>query len=515
MKDSRELVSGLLYQRLSDAEQAVLADWIVASPDNAREFVVETFLDWAMRDWFSGQAALRSLTPSQATLSSRWLTPARRWRKAICLAAAAAIAFAVMLLFRSSFENTDSPTLLASLGDCWSTASRQPERGVFERGTYELTKGQVLIGFEHGGQLLVEGPATFAIREPKLVALERGKAVSICRTKRSYGFTVCVPGGAVRDLGTEFGVVVSEMGTSETHVFEGEVELVPDRRFATSRAIVRAGQARKLSGLTGMQESVAWRPAGFVRLVDFQIARERAANALSANWEALYHELRTDPDLLLWCDMNPVTDAKELVNLASFARKSVEVSGGSEQLTFEPGRIPTNNSLSARRAAPLPQVEISGAFRCLTLAAWIKLDPAQPANKHRGLLMSGWDTPGHVHWQFKSDGFRFTFPINDRGQHVIYDAPAPAAFDGNWHFVATAFDGQSAHIVRHFFDGAVVAERAVEGGRQLLQLGWCTVGGWSKHADDPRPLNGQIDDLFVWSRALDAEEVMRLYRQGK
>lgn len=115
---------------------------------------------------------------------------------------------------------------------------------------FELTAGFVQITTRRGAEALLQGPAMIElIDSPNAIRLHHGKLVGICETPSSKGFLVRTPHMDVHDLGTRFGVVVSEQA-SRTRVIEGEVEVrstrlladdVPTRLLAGQAAAVDAG----------------------------------------------------------------------------------------------------------------------------------------------------------------------------------------------------------------------------------------------------------------------------------
>ncbi len=99
-------------------------------------------------------------------------------------------------------------------------------RDLFDDDTIVLDSGLVVIEYETGARVVLEGPATYHVNGRNGGDLRGGKLVARVDTEQSRGFTVLIPGASIVDLGTEFGVVVSpEVGT-EVAVLTGEVELV-------------------------------------------------------------------------------------------------------------------------------------------------------------------------------------------------------------------------------------------------------------------------------------------------
>ena len=87
----------------------------------------------------------------------------------------------------------------------------------------KLESGLVQVRFSSGVDVLIEGPAELMLISDMSAKLNRGK-VSVKVPKSMKGFEIFSPQGRVLDLGTEFGVTVSDEGVMDVVVFDGEVE---------------------------------------------------------------------------------------------------------------------------------------------------------------------------------------------------------------------------------------------------------------------------------------------------
>jgi hypothetical protein len=115
---------------------------------------------------------------------------------------------------------------------------------------YALASGLLEISYDTGAKIIVQGPATYEVESKdggylsvgKLTAKVEKKGNDECRmmndklrTVRNgiqhsslstqHLFAVRTPTAVVTDLGTEFGVEVSETGVTTSHVFRGSVRL--------------------------------------------------------------------------------------------------------------------------------------------------------------------------------------------------------------------------------------------------------------------------------------------------
>jgi hypothetical protein len=88
-----------------------------------------------------------------------------------------------------------------------------------------LTAGFAEVTTRHGAIAILEAPATIELlNNDNALRLHTGKLVGICQTPSSKGFAVKTGYANIVDIGTEFGVEVTDTGV-QTTVFVGEVEI--------------------------------------------------------------------------------------------------------------------------------------------------------------------------------------------------------------------------------------------------------------------------------------------------
>ena len=113
----------------------------------------------------------------------------------------------------------------------------------------KLDAGLVEITYYNGAKLVLEGPVEFTVEKANACRLELGKLAAKV-PKPAAGFTVETPGMSVVDLGTEFSVMAEESGSTEVHIFIGEVEVQQPGRNGAVATVQRlkAGQAIRCTG---------------------------------------------------------------------------------------------------------------------------------------------------------------------------------------------------------------------------------------------------------------------------
>jgi hypothetical protein len=122
-----------------------------------------------------------------------------------------------------------------------------------------LAEGILQLQFDDGAEVTLEGPTQITVSDASSARLHRGKMLAYV-DERAVGFSVRTPQTDIIDLGTQFALVV-EQGTTETHVFEGKVEL----NSGGNRVVVQAGSAARID--EGNLKIDPADPAKFTRLL--------------------------------------------------------------------------------------------------------------------------------------------------------------------------------------------------------------------------------------------------------
>lgn len=114
---------------------------------------------------------------------------------------------------------------------------------VMEGQTLRIESGVVELLMATGAKVTVEGPSSFRVGSASESTLSTGKlAAAVPRTAR--GYTVLTPTSELVDIGTQFGVSVDDSGTTELHVFDGDVVARSLSGDTGSNAYVHATEAQ-------------------------------------------------------------------------------------------------------------------------------------------------------------------------------------------------------------------------------------------------------------------------------
>ncbi|MBL6706804.1 MAG: FecR domain-containing protein [Planctomycetaceae bacterium] len=111
------------------------------------------------------------------------------------------------------------------------------------RGFYRLRRGFVELEFFGGVVLAVESPAELELISQREARLLSGR-VTVEAGDDDTTFVLHTPVGEVLDIGTRYGVYVADDGATETHVFEGQVDIHPTASRESVRRVNAASAVR-------------------------------------------------------------------------------------------------------------------------------------------------------------------------------------------------------------------------------------------------------------------------------
>jgi hypothetical protein len=369
-------------------------------------------------------------------------------------------------------------------------------------------------------------------------------------------FTVRTPTAIVTDLGTEFGVEVSENGETSSHVFRGSVQLQPTgiakgQETPGNTIILHANEAACVTlqadgkkhrnaqmGEENGKEEISptlsrteFNAAPFVRPDQMrQYAQEQQVGS-SLRWRAYSRQLRKDPTLVAYYPFEQSDDASTSV-LANQSAAGNALDGHVDDGEWVDGRFPGKVALhfrgrytNDRVVLPNPkQFEFPGAF---SIAVWFKT----------GHSNVDWNTliaKGDRSWQLRyymGQGNQSGHAYVSRGGNGrlsldTYDANATIETsdyfqpttghtriaDGQWHLAVGVYEPSGGEArKRLYIDGSLDTENAVAMPRTHNdapvwlgangERGLCEFTGW-------------IDEVAIFSRAVSSAEIAAMYQAG-
>ena len=267
--EATELMLRYLEGDADEAEVARLQDALAASPELVAGCAEVSRQHLQLRE-LAEESAVAARRPELRVIEGGLSRP-RFLRPAWALAATAAVvAFAAFLFFRAeklppgavaaqvvSSENAAPPPPGAS----WQKGARLSLRAL------NLTTGSVQLRLENGGLVTLTAPVAAEFLSPLRVRVQRGQLTANV-SGGGKGYIVEANGTEVLDLGTEFGVKVTENGETDVVVFEGEVQLQKAARAGAKPwmnlnggeavSLDAARNATRIQAIYGEAGSAAW-----------------------------------------------------------------------------------------------------------------------------------------------------------------------------------------------------------------------------------------------------------------
>ncbi|WP_240928150.1 LamG-like jellyroll fold domain-containing protein [Thalassoroseus pseudoceratinae] len=391
-------------------------------------------------------------------------------------------------------------------------------------GRLAIESGFAQIEFFCGATVIVEGPAELDLQSPQLAQVRSGR-IRAQVPPAARGFALQVDDMTVVDLGTEFGLSVTE-SEANIQVFDGEVEL---QQPASEKRLLTTGDAL-IRGSNGTYSKTEVTPDQFL---DIATIESRAANQRDERylrWKAWSEKFRRDNRLIAYYDFNQ--EGNWLRRLESSLQPEKPLLNGAivgaNQVN---GRWTSKSGLEFKRPGDRVRVQIPGEFTSLTFACWVKIDSLD--RWYNSLFLTDHYNQGEPHWQILDTGQLF-FSVRHKPDDVRGDAKkaqthqpvlSPSfwkpSLSGRWLHVATAYDAKSGRVT-HFLNGEILHEETIDPSLVVgtTRIGPASIGNWSipTRQDSEfaiRNLNGSIDEFAIFAAALSADEIKEIYNNGK
>jgi FecR protein len=272
----KELVHRLCDGRIASDEVAEL-EGVLAVHQKARKLfhlIVAVHRDLGACDITSVSAAAVSTTMTAdkrnaiPDTSATGTSTQRSFRRRFSVAASIAAALLLMtgyVFFRSSGHSPATVPLatITNLSEVnWPDSGAALQVGDdIEPSRIRFDSGDVCFTYAHGISATIKGPADVEFVSQEHLKLHRGTLVAYV-PPGSEGFRVSTRTTDVVDLGTEFGITVSNGGNSEVIVFDGEVELSTSDTPNAQRRRISAGLAWRIDR-NGTARQAEFRPSNF------------------------------------------------------------------------------------------------------------------------------------------------------------------------------------------------------------------------------------------------------------
>lgn len=440
-------------------------------------------------------------------------------------AVAAGVVLTVVLWPRPSLrapstEPTDNTVavLLQAPGAEWEKGSMVPRSGApLPPRHLSLRSGLAHIEFYSGATVILEGPAEFDLISANAAYCGQGKLRATVPSQ-AQGFTLTTPKVELVDRGTEFGVQVEPNDMTEVHVFQGKVDLYDagSNRTTAGHKALKTGEGLHLDG-PGVTHPIKSDPDAFRTAKDLEARFDEEIRRRQRDWLSGSDALRQDPSLLVYYTFQAeLPDSRTLLDQRN--RPEDPHHGAIVGCRWGMGRWPGKKGLEFKQLSDRVRFHIDGHFDSVTLAAWVRVD-ALP-NENNSLMMTDAWRPGGLHWQIGNEGklvLGVKKPTGYTGGHYHARDVFTSKRFGQWVQLAVVYDGAEG-LVTHYVDGQPAVRLPVLFDVPL-HIGDAEIGNWnpatSRNKSPIRYFSGCMDEFMLFARALNDQEIERLYEQGR
>ena len=441
--------------------------------------------------------------------------------------------------------NTTTPVATLSAIHNAQWAERALARGSSLRPgqTLTLTAGFAEITTQDGAVAILEAPATVELLDnSNALRLHAGKLVGICETESSKGFVVRTSQMDITDLGTVFGVEAIENRTRAS-VFEGEIVVEhASSRIEEEPSVLTAGQSAQASDLSGIEPIANLDFAStFITGEELRLRRVAGGGSPYDRWLTATSDIKRMRGLVLYYPMNGLPDqADRISNQAASSFGEMDgllgkAAGIGNDPKWVPGRFEGKKGLNfsaiPAACAIVRHDDRLNLSEALTLSAWVQIEFRNAVSISLLNKRTWCDGSSNFNWSVLSPSFNpDLFPPASlqlaSGERVYTGTQAPentlrhsdrdVVPEGEWVHLAVVADRQET---RFYINGDLVT--ATQGQQLTINDADLLIGtSWDARPEDQKGVNpdrgfeGIIDEIAIFSVAMTAQEIQRLYALG-
>jgi len=396
----------------------------------------------------------------------------------------------------------EPPPVLARIADSLNAQWQQRELST-EPGTeltasfLRLRRGLVQIIFNCGAGVLIEAPASVKIEAADQIWLGEGRVVAKAEDE-AVGFTVRTPGATVVDYGTEFGVLVSGAGQTETHVFKGQVDVRsgPNVRVFEESSRLKANEACTVDREGNLSKrKLAVDPGLFQRYLPSHYELAVLESRPIGYWRFDPNDPNRPVDVL-----NRGASSGYYVGPVQFA-DGPYLGGGKKAraLQFEAN---DSHAVIPHMTGPRHALEAKG----YTHVAWIRADVIRT----QGILATTGEGLGVRILSMTGDGRFSNYFLAGDGNVIARATSKTSAQPGTWYHVVAL---RSAFEDRRLFVNGVEegVAKLTNDVRNIHETVYVGTVGQSMAATSVASFKGAISEVAVYNRALKGREIEKLY----
>lgn len=385
-------------------------------------------------------------------------------------------------------------------------------------GQLAIKSGFAQVEFFCGATLIIEGPANLDIKSETLAYVRSGR-IRAQVPPAARGFSLEVEDMKVVDLGTEFGLTVSDEG-ADVQVFDGEVELYPAEK---TKQHLKAGQALVRTPAGDFKKSKVT-PEQYLDIAALESRAQGQNSARYEQWKASSEKLQRDPRLITYFafDQNDEWERRLKCDLLP---ENSELDGAIVGAKSVRGRWKSKRALEFKQPGDRVRVQIPGEYGSLTFTCWVKIDSLD--RTFNSLFLTDSYNLGEPHWQILDSGqMYFSVRPEKKGVDGILDRKVLSpvfwkpSLSGKWLHLATTYNVETGRTA-HYLNGKIIHSEIIPDAQLVksTRIGTASIGNWSDSTISDagfaiRNLNGCIDELAIFSAALTAKEIQEMYDNG-
>ncbi|MEM6257589.1 MAG: LamG-like jellyroll fold domain-containing protein [Planctomycetota bacterium] len=385
-----------------------------------------------------------------------------------------------------------------------------------------LVHGFAEITTKRGAKVLVQAPATIETTESdNAIRLHRGRLVGRCDTPGSKGFVVHAPGMDVVDLGTVFGVEADSEDGSTVTVMEGSVRAEPADTSprAFEPVVLEKDESRRVEPETGGLMTIAQSELP----VFYEQAPNPYVTAVLDAAPVAYWRFEDDAGGVVVNEIDPGRYDLRLVGAARV--RASDLNGRAAR--FDSANKPFGHFMMDGSLGTVSDADVF-TFECWfraeevlqgTLLSLYEPDPSEIKHIVNVELQQGvgFNPKDGSDWRPQSVRAVHCDPPNidgSAGTNVFSEVPYRV---GAWHHVVVV---KSQDRLQVFLDGQLVGDTPADPG--IADNARLSIGLTQKKEnlglplqELARPMDGWIDEVAVYDRALSTGEIQTHWDAGK
>ena len=453
-----------------------------------------------------------------------------------CLAIAASIIFAVFFLnhfvFQKTVEtdrgiavNSENPPniqLIDFFGLDETHHLFVPGQTRFEPGEYKTVSGKLHLRFGESVDVIFTGASIFQILSEKEIFVHKGSIRTIVHDARGHEFTICTPNANYIDWGTEFCLNIQPNSTDQFEVDEGLVE-VKDINGGNSfgkfnpyhtptkgenTPFVFTDLSPDLPGMAGM-----------VRWKEKVQQKSKDPDLLGLYTFEFPHKLNFDPK-----HQDFIAELPESVRdnpgphypsnlIINRAETGIASHGVFRHCSRSYGRWSQNKSLKFINEKSHLRINLPGEFEEFTLQAWLQMH--QSISSQNSLFRSvKWDGFGKIALRTNRVGKPFHSIWGET--NLRENRYSKTRLTNDWQLISYTFGQENGRAVSKIYIDKGLISKAYPKFVKYIKLDELLFGASinGKTGVLKSNLDGRLDELSLWAKALSEKDIEAEYHQG-